>query len=83
MTAPALRPQDAWLCTGCGVVNTAAQHRREVTGRRDTFAAAALTGLLPARDPQGRTAFTEMTREECAKAAYELADAMLAAREGR
>jgi len=76
MSAPTLRPQDAWLCTGCCVVNTAAQHRREVTGRRDTFAAAALTGLLAHRS---RADWVRGTAE----VAYQYADAMLAAREGR
>jgi hypothetical protein len=48
---------------------------------RDYFAAKALQGLLPARDPQGRSAYTEMSAEECARSAYQMADAMLKARE--
>lgn len=50
---------------------------------RDYFAAKAMQGLLPARDPQGRSAYTEMTAEQCANSAYKLADAMLKAREVR
>lgn len=48
---------------------------------RDYLAAKALQGLLPARDPRGRSAYTEMSPDELAKSAYGIADAMLKARE--
>ena len=48
---------------------------------RDYFAAKAMQGLLPARDMQGRTAYTEMKPSEIAESAYEIADAMMKARE--
>ena len=48
---------------------------------RDFLAAHALTGLLPARDPQGRSAFTEMDSQEVSESAYRIADMMLAVRE--
>jgi hypothetical protein len=47
---------------------------------RDYFAAKALQGLLPARDSLGRTAYTELTPKQVADSAYEIADAMLKAR---
>lgn len=48
---------------------------------RDRFAISALQGLLPAGDPMGRSAYTEMKPDELAESAYEIADAMLRARE--
>jgi hypothetical protein len=48
---------------------------------RDYFASQALAGMLPSGDPQGRSAFTEMTANELAEGAYIIADAMLKARE--
>ncbi|KAF0844366.1 hypothetical protein FNL37_1810 [Methylovorus glucosotrophus] len=48
---------------------------------RDYFAAKALQGLLPAGDPRGRSAYTEMSSDELAKSAYQIADAMIRERE--
>ena len=46
----------------------------------DWFAGQALVGLLPAGDPQGMTAYTEMSPDEIAASAYKIADAMIEAR---
>ena len=48
---------------------------------RDWFAGQALTGILPSTDNEsGRSAFTETEPDWIAQKAYELADAMLEAR---
>ena len=47
--------------------------------RRDYFAAAALTGLIPSSDNHGRHTIDELTNTECAEWACQYADALLVA----
>lgn len=77
--------QSEWLCRELGYVLSAAaaEFNEKQPTLRDQFATAALSGLLasPHSDSYQFPPYAHQQPAQVAKEAYELADAMLAARE--